>query len=252
MIVEKIYAQNSLRNFNYILSCPKTRKAIVIDPLATEEIRNHIRKSELELQFIINTHEHHDHIAGNKELTKYTTAKIIGFHGLRDKVPGLTDVFKDKDNIVIGEEKIKVLHTPGHTQNHSCLYYEKQPALFCGDTLFYAGVGNCKHGGNVQNLFDTIEMLRKEIPDNTMIYPGHDYLEKNLEFAKKHNPHSNAVKKFEISGLNTTSYFHDFLTEKTINPFLQLRSKALRETLELNTALDSEVFFKLRAMRDQF
>lgn len=252
MIIEKIYAENSLRNFNYVLSCPHTHKAIVIDPLATEEIKNHLKTKELDLEFIINTHEHHDHISGNKELQEYTGAKIIGFHGLKDKIPGLTDVFSDKESIFIGDEKLKVLHTPGHTQNHSCLYYEKEPALFCGDTLFYAGVGNCKHGGNVQKLFETIEMLRKEIPDNAMIYPGHDYLEKNLEFARKYNPANKKLEQFNEAALTTTKYFHNFLTEKKINPFLQLQSEALKKSLRLQGASDSDVFFKLRKLRDQF
>jgi hydroxyacylglutathione hydrolase len=85
--------------------------------------------------------------------------------------------------------ELKALDTPGHTMSHVCLLsHTDQPALFCGDTLFNAGAGNCHNGGHPEELYKTFDRQLAKPPQSTLIYPGHDYMENNLRFTLNREP----------------------------------------------------------------
>jgi len=184
MIVEQIAVDNSLRNYMYLIACPETREAAAIDPLDHQRVLQRANELGWTIRAVINTHEHHDHIGGNESVLAATGAKLYAHHNATDKIANVDVGLKAGDEVVIGTSvKLIALDTPGHTFCHTCFYYlgdkKTPPALFCGDTLFNAGVGNCHNGGNPQTLYQTFATQLFLLPDQTKIYPGHDYIVNN-------------------------------------------------------------------------
>jgi hydroxyacylglutathione hydrolase len=161
-------------NFCYIVGCEKTRKALVIDPgHDVDQIVSATEKQGLEIETIVNTHAHGDHTAGNAELKSLTGAKII-IHALDASGYPTADVLlKDENTLQLGGITFDVIHTPGHTPGGICLH--AQGNLFTGDTLFVGDSGRTDlPGGDRPTLGKSIRRLM-QLPDDTVIWPGHDY-----------------------------------------------------------------------------
>jgi glyoxylase-like metal-dependent hydrolase (beta-lactamase superfamily II) len=125
------------------------------------------------VKYIINTHHHNDHIAANEETKKETGAKIL-IHKLESNfIEFKVDQFlQEGDKIIIGNEKIKVINTPGHTKGGICLIGED--FILTGDTLFYQGYGRTDlEGGSVQEMKKSLERLSKIIKPGMKVFPGH-------------------------------------------------------------------------------
>ncbi len=178
--------------FCYILGCEATKKASLIDPAGNEEqIVNRAESLGLTIEAIVNTHGHPDHTCGNSRIVELTGAKIY-MHVKDDqyfstpegqsmgKQMGFTpsppaDVtVNDGDIITVGKETLTVLHTPGHTTGGICLYTGNN--LFTGDTLFVGAVGRTDFpGGSMEVMLRSIKEKILSLPDDTIIWPGHDY-----------------------------------------------------------------------------
>lgn len=146
-------------------------------------------------------------------------------------------------------------HIPGHTAHHLGFALEAQGqsvSFFSGDTLFNAGVGNCRNGGNPEVLFDTICYLKKSLPEQVVLYPGHDFREKNFDFFRAYAPVEWVGQKTSYPGQNFTSIEID----KSCNLFWRCDDKVLHRHLEtiLHTGrLDEKSsFLLLRHLRDHF
>jgi hydroxyacylglutathione hydrolase len=163
--------------FCYIIGCEKTRDAMVIDPGGDVDlIVAKAKEKSLNIKYIFNTHHHFDHTEGNAALKKLTGAKIV-MHALEDDMVNRTskaDIrLKDEKIFKVGDITIELFHTPGHSPGGLCLYAEGQ--LFTGDTLFVGDSGRTDlAGGHRPTLGASIRMLMK-LPDNTIVWPGHDY-----------------------------------------------------------------------------
>ena len=263
MIVNQLYADNQLRNFHYIIACPNTNEAMVIDPLDVERCLSAAKKHGYKITHILNTHEHWDHIDGNEEMREKTGATILAHKGAVGKIPNVDRGLSAGDQVTIGSSvSLNVLDTPGHTDNHICLLSEnKQPSLFCGDTLFNAGVGHCKLGGDPDTLYNTFSSQLSNLPDDTKIYPGHDYIINNLQFTLDREP-DNENAKLYLKKLEKQNAHAAFVTtmkdERKINSFLRLSNKSIIE--ELRRAVPSlslnptkkEVFLALRELRNHW
>ncbi len=160
-------------NFSYIIADPETRETAVIDSSynATEIIKT-IKSQSLLLKYIINTHGHSDHTAGNSELRSIFSAKIVSHS--QSKTNSDLKV-EDGEVLNIGKIAIRVLYTPGHTPESISLLVDKEK-LFTGDTLF---VGECGRtdlpGGNAKNLYESLFNKLLNLDDSVEVYPGHDY-----------------------------------------------------------------------------
>ena len=158
--------------------------------------------------------------------------------------------------------ELEALDTPGHTMSHICLLsHTDTPALFCGDTLFNAGAGNCHGGGHPQELYQTFVQQLAKLSDATRIYPGHDYWENNLGFTLDREPDN--AKAADLLGDVGARDPDDALVstlglEKEINTFFRLTSPSViakvREAFpELSEPLDPQtVFLKLRELRNHW
>lgn len=263
MIVKQIYADNSLRNFHYLIACEETREAMIIDPLDVDRCLDAAKKDGFKITTILNTHDHWDHIGGNSEMKEKTGAEILCHDGAKAKIPDVDKGLLAGDVIKIGSQvTLNVMDTPGHTASHICLLSdENAPSFFCGDTMFNAGVGHCKLGGDPEALFKTFDQQISKLPDETKIYPGHDYMINNLQFTLDREPDNENAKLF-LGNLEKQSphdaYVSTMKDERKINSFLRLGSQSIINELkksfpELRDNPDQrEVFLALRELRNNW
>ncbi len=160
-------------NFSYLIADPETKEAAVVDAsYNASEIARTLKAQNLHLKYLINTHGHSDHTAGNMELHSLFGAKIVSHKQAKVN----TDIrVEDGDILTIGSIPIKVLYTPGHTPDSICLLIDNQK-LLTGDTLF---IGECGRtdlpGGNAKSMYDSLFGKLLKLGDNIEVYPGHDY-----------------------------------------------------------------------------
>jgi hydroxyacylglutathione hydrolase len=160
-------------NFTYMIADEKTKEAAIVDSsYNAEEIIKILKTQNLRLKYVINTHGHSDHTAGNTELKSIFGAKLVA-HKL-SKVN--CDIWvEDGDVIKIGSISLKIIYTPGHTVDSICILVDNQK-LLTGDTLF---VGECGRtdmpGGNSKSMYDSLFNKILKIEDSIEVYPGHDY-----------------------------------------------------------------------------
>jgi glyoxylase-like metal-dependent hydrolase (beta-lactamase superfamily II) len=176
-------------NFSYLIGCPQTRQALVIDPGSdVAAILAAAASEDLKIVTIVNTHAHGDHTAGNTALKRQTGARIM-IHALdAGGYPQADAHLADGDAIRVGLIRFKVIHTPGHTPGGICLYADGH--LFTGDTLFVGDSGRTDlPGGDRPTLGASIRRLM-ELPEDTVVWPGHDYgpsPSSTLGWEKRHN-----------------------------------------------------------------
>jgi len=263
MIVRQVWTGNAYRNFNYLIACAETGEALAIDPLDHEKCFAAAKREGWEITQILNTHEHRDHTGGNVPLAQKTGAKVLAHKNARDKIPEMARGLSAGDVIKVGTTvELEALDTPGHTMSHVCLLSRTdQPALFSGDTLFNAGAGNCHNGGHPEELYKTFADQLDRLADDTLIYPGHDYIENNLRFTLSREPDNRrAQEMFEkLQGQDPSrAYVSTLAVEREINTFFRLTSPTviarLREAFsELPENPDPRtVFLKLRALRNKW
>ena len=162
----------NMQNFSYIVEDEDTSESIIIDPSwDLIELEMIIKENNLKIKYIVNTHHHFDHTLGNEAMVESTKAPIIQ-HKSSELKHDIT--VKDGDFIEFGNSKLKVLHTPGHSQDSICLVGDGK--IFSGDTLF---VGNCGRidlpGGSAKDLYHSLFDVLHKLDENLVMYSGHNY-----------------------------------------------------------------------------
>ncbi len=263
MIVEQIWTANAWRNFNYLIACPETGEALAIDPLDHRKCLALAKSRGWEITQILNTHEHGDHIGGNPAMVEATGARIIAHKGAGDRIPMMDRGLEAGDKVKVGRSvELQALDTPGHTMSHICLFsHTDPPALFCGDTLFNAGAGNCHNGGHPRELYQSFVRQLVQLPDDTRIYPGHDYWENNLKFTLDREPDNprarSLLREVEATGPEN-ALVSTLALEREVNTFFRLENPTLIAKLhevfpDLKADPDPEtVFLKLRELRNDW
>ncbi len=192
----------------YILTCEKTKEAVIIDPGGDEDrILDYCSQNGLRVKYIVNTHGHPDHVCGNARLQQATGAQIVmhaedaayfGDAGIKGyfsslglpESPPVDLQVKDGDVITFGEEQLQVIHTPGHTPGGVCLY--SPPHCFTGDTVFVGAVGRTDFpGGSMQQMLEAIRSRLLTLPPETIVWPGHGYggLQSTIAREERTNPY---------------------------------------------------------------
>lgn len=263
MIVEQIWTDNAGRNFNYLIACPETGEALAVDPFDHQKCLAAAKKNGWDITQILNTHEHPDHTGGNAEMIKATGARLLAHENAKATIAGVDQGLAAGDIIKVGKSvELEALDTPGHTMTHVCiLSHTDTPALFSGDTLFNAGAGNCHAGGHPEELYESFAGQLAKLPEDVLVYPGHDYITNNLNFTLDREPDNARAREIleQVRDQDTNQPLVSTLgLEKEINTFFRLHSptviKQLREVFpDLPEEPDAKtVFLKLRELRNKW
>ena len=242
-------------NYAYIINDNNSKIVGVVDPSEASPIIKFLKKQNLKLNYILNTHHHFDHIGGNIELKKIYKAKIVGFRGDKHRIPGIDIMLDNNQKWTFGNSKVKILHIPGHTLGHICFFFEKEKIAFTGDTLFSLGCGKIFEGDHKQMLASLNKI--KELPQDTKIYCGHEYTYKNAEFCIKYDKDNiNLKKKFELIKKLRSKNLPTIPTiledELNSNIFLRCDQNDLKIKLNMKNQEDFKVFGKVRDLKDFF
>ena len=192
-VIIKQITVGSFQVMTYLVICPKTLESVVIDPAGEEDrLLDIIQSEEARVKYILNTHAHADHTLGNAKLKQYLSIPVC-MHEADDRffsddsvreasleelgLPGPDSadiILKDGDMLAVGDLKIEVIHTPGHTPGSVCYLVNGQ--LFTGDTLFVGAAGRTDLiGGSLDTLIESLEKRLIVLPKETIVWPGHDY-----------------------------------------------------------------------------
>lgn len=246
-------------NCIYLVSDVALGLAMVVDPSDADVVRRALQKKDLHLALILNTHHHSDHTAGNAKLQQEYGAPIIGPGKEAHRIEGLSRGVEDGDLVTFSDLRGQVIATPGHTMGCISYYFPELKALFCGDTLFSLSCGRLFEGTAAQ-MWSSLLKLRA-LPDETQVYCGHEYTERNAPFALMIDKNNAALKEratevaqLRKKGLPTLPV--SLGTEKATNPFLRVDDPAFQKMLEksgIPSGTDpAAIFGALRAAKDRF
>ena len=161
-------------NISYLIGDETNGQAFVIDPSAeVDAILDAARESGLSIRYVLNTHGHSDHTAGNAELRARTGAKVLIHQADADRVPDADRFLNEEKVLRVGGIPLDILHTPGHTPGSICLYSPGN--LFTGDTLFVGDSGRTDLPGGDRPVLGASLRKLMTLPDDTVVWPGHDY-----------------------------------------------------------------------------
>lgn len=246
-------------NYAYLISDIALGLAMVVDPGDPDVVKRALQKNDLHLALILNTHHHADHTGGNAKLQHEYGAPIIGPAKESHRIEGLSRGVDHGDFITFSDLRGQVIETPGHTGGSISFYFPAIKALFCGDTLFSLGCGRLFEG-NAPQLWESLKKLRA-LPDDTMIYAGHEYTEKNAQFALMLDKENAALKARaaevqQARRKGEPSLPSSLANERLTNPFLRVDDPAFQKTLErsgIPAGTDpAAIFGSLRAAKDRF
>ena len=252
MQVKRWFSNNSLRNYQYALY--DDIRAIVIDPLKASLFSDFINENNLSLEAILITHKHGDHIAGVKKLKQeFPNVKIYAY---TDNELFTPDVYvKDGDAIDLDFVNFKVMYTPGHISDHVSFLFDYEKALFCGDTLFNAGVGGVHaESANTRDLYKSLVEIAN-LDGDVVPYAAHDYWQSNLDFALSILPDDENFKYYRENVAELPAEDKPRVTlaeESKLNIFIRsIDDVRLLKALPDYT-LGEEMFVKLRDLKNKF
>lgn len=257
-------------NYAYLIVCPDTGHAAIVDPGEPGPVRAAVAAAGVELVAVWATHHHADHVGGVRALlAERPGLDVVGHAGDRDRIDGLTVEVDDGDEVVLGRLRARIVHNPGHTRGAVSYVLdgsgkddspEEAGAVFTGDTLFGAGCGRLFEGTAAQMQRSLARLAA--LPPSTRVFFGHEYTAANLRFAAAVEPGSEAIAARaaavaaarEAGRPSTPSTVAD---ERTTNPFVRVGEPAViaaaraREP-EVDAADPAAVLAVIRAWKDRF
>lgn len=242
-------------NFGVLIHDKEAGLTAAIDAPEEAPIRAKLDENGWRLDQILTTHHHADHVDGNLPLKTAFGCKITGPAGESDKIPGIDRAVSEGDTLRFAGTEIEVIETPGHTLGHITFWLPKEKVAFVGDTLFAMGCGRVIEG-TMDMMWNSLEKLLA-LPDDTVLYCGHEYTVANAKFALSVEPGNAAlvkrdadVKRLREQGRPTLPT--TIAIEKATNPFLRVNAPEIRASLGMQNATPAEIFGELRRRKDTF
>jgi glyoxylase-like metal-dependent hydrolase (beta-lactamase superfamily II) len=174
MLFRQLFDQDTW-TYTYLIADPQTKEAALVDPVLEQVERDYqlINELGLTLRYCLETHVHADHITGTGKLRELT--KCEGIVPENAQVACASGVIKDREVLQVGDVTIDAIATPGHTDSHNA-YLVNGTHLLTGDSLFIRGCGRTDfQSGNAGLMYDVVTQHLFNLPDETLVYPGHDY-----------------------------------------------------------------------------
>ncbi len=245
-------------NYIWLLYDADSRGAFVVDPGDAVPVDAALRQEQLELEGILITHHHFDHVGGVERLCRTHSPVVYG--PVNPSIAGVDHALKAGDRIEVLATSFEIMEVPGHTLDHIAYFHEgERPLLFCGDTLFAGGCGRVFEG-TPPMMHASLEALAA-LPENTAVYCAHEYTLANLAFARAVEPGNAALAQRQADAVaararNEPTVPSSLGLERATNPFLRCSDPALLSSLRSQGRLDGEsapeVFATVRGWKDNF
>jgi hydroxyacylglutathione hydrolase len=242
-------------NFGYLVHDEATGRTAAIDAPEAKAIREALTRRGWTLTDIFITHHHIDHVEAIPELKAAFGARVVGPRDEAGKIDGLDELVGDGDHVDLGETRFDVMLAPGHTLGHIVFYDPAGGHLFSADALFSLGVGRMFEG-TPGPMWEGVKRLR-ELPDETLVYCGHEYTQSNARFALSIDPDNVALQQraMEVSALREAgkpTIPFKLGEDKRANPFLRADALELARHYGLEGKEPGEVFAAIRKGKDNF
>eukprot|EP00963_Diacronema_lutheri_P010484 scaffold1060_cov385-Pavlova_lutheri.AAC.2 len=244
-------------NYIYLITDAETGTKGIVDPAESAPVLKHLSGgTEGKVDFIFNTHHHHDHVGGNEELKRKLSCKIIGAEADKHRIPGIDITVREGSTFAFGSQEVRVFETPGHTSGHICYWFPDSKSLFVGDTLFALGCGRLFEG-TAEQMWSSLSKLM-QLPRDTMVYCAHEYTQANSRFAVHVDGTNEALlnRKNEIDakrkgGIATVPFLLG--EDLDTNPFLRPFDANVRVAMGMSKEdTDAQVFAAIRRSKDVF
>lgn len=243
---------------NYIWTLHNGRQALVVDPGDAQVVLEALQANNLQLEAILVTHHHADHVGGVAELRDATGAQVHGPAG--EEMPEPINRVSEGDSVEVLGFRFDVLDVPGHTAGHIAWYssnVDGEPLLFCGDTLFSGGCGRIFEGTPAQMLASLDKLAA--LPGNTRVCCAHEYTLSNLRFAQAVEPGNAALKDYAarceaLRAKQLPTLPSSIEVEREINPFLRSRQPEVAQVIAARAQVQDEAgrFAALRQWKNEF
>jgi hydroxyacylglutathione hydrolase len=236
-------------NFIYLWVFGQSQ-ALVVDPGDTAVVLNELDRRALHLEAVLATHHHADHVGGIRELKQRTDARVIGSDSVR--IPLIDEVVQDGQVLEFGPHRVQVMATPGHTQTSVCYYVPGSDGpgmLWTGDSLFQGGCGRLLEC-DAETMWRSLQRLAG-LPEDTLVYCGHDYTLENYAFGLSIDPANSDIKE-ALAQTRQMSRPSTLGLERRTNIFLLSDSEQIKVALRAEEASPAEVFALLRRRKDRF
>jgi len=248
-------------NYAYLIVDSASGDAGIVDCAEAAPVLAEVARRGVTLRAVLATHHHFDHVGGNRDLlAKHPDLRVYGSADDAPRIPGITDRVRDGDAVQVGGLRGRVILIPAHTSGHVAYWFPEERNVFTGDTLFAGGCGRLFEGDAAQMMGSLAKLAA--LPDDTRVFCGHEYTEKNLQFALTLEPGNarlrdkmTSVQALRRSGKPTVP--STIADEKATNPFLRTDSPELAASIRARVPAvpagdPVALFAAVRSLKDRF
>lgn len=255
MVLQIVTVPCRTDNYAFLAHDPASGATAAIDVPEAAPILQALGKQGWTLSHILLTHHHQDHVDGLAELLKSAPARVIGAAADAHRLPPLDQAVQEGDVVRLGNEIGHVIAVPGHTLGHVAYHFPASDVVFTGDSLMALGCGRVFEGSMAQ-MHDSLCKLAA-LPQETLIFSGHEYTEANARFALTIDPDNAALisrvrRVDDLRAALRPTVPSSLAEERETNPFLRAGDPAIRARLGMVSAGPIEVFAEIRSRKDRF